>query len=250
MKLKHIFMFVSGLILSACNQTVDLYFYTNESWRFDTQIQYDEGLIDVFGQAASVAIGSEFGIPMVVPNASGAMDVMGIFLNLAKTELRKQGIDFNWRKADDTFIINVKGDTLQKFNQFSSGMAEITVLGDGQYHLQMDVLTLGELNPSLGEYSELTNAMFTYTFTLHAGHIYSSNADEQSGTKAIWHNPSQIDVVFDALFTNPVGVFYWLCAGLVCSVLSRSLRLPIRRNVPTVGRGSPGRASIVRIAGR
>lgn len=220
MNLKHILILMSALFLSTCSQTVDLYFYANESWRFNTQIQYDEGLIDLFGQATSIAIGSEFGFPMVIPKASSAMDVMGVFFNLAKTELRKQGINFAWRKAKDTFIINIWGDTLQKFNRLLSGKTEITALGEGKYHLQMDAITLDKLDPSLEEYSELSDALFAYTFTLHAGHIYNSNADEQTETKAIWYNPSQIDVTFAPSLPFNSGVLMAVCGiGLLVTIM-------------------------------
>jgi hypothetical protein len=223
MKFKFLTLVLSlSLFLSACSQKTDLYFYENESWKIDEKIQYDEGLIDMFGQAISIAIGSEFGIPMVIPNASGAMDLMGIAFNLAKTEFRKQGIEFDWRKPGDTFLINVKGDTLEKFNRFSSGMAQVDALGNGQYHLYLDVLTLSELDPSLQEYASLMNAAFEYTFTLHAGHIFSSNADQQTGTKAIWYNPTEIDVVFSPIPPFSVG---WALGG--CGVLSGMISVSV-----------------------
>lgn len=214
MKLKHFaIMIIAGLILSGCSQTADLYFYADESWRYDTRIQYDAGLIDLFSQGISMAIGSEFGITLPAPGSSSAMDAMGILFNAVKTELRKQGIDFNWRRSGDTFLITARGDSLQKFNQFSSGMAGITALGDGQYRLEMDVVTLEELEPSLGEYRELTDALFAYSFTLHAGRIFSSDADEQTGSRAIWHNPGQITAVF-----TPAALFPWGIAIPVCGV--------------------------------
>ena len=231
-----ILILIMSILMSACSQTTDLYVYANDSWKIDSQIQYDEGLIDLVGRAISAVIGSELGILIPIPRASSAMDMMGIIFNVLKTEFRKQHIEFTWQKTGDTFALEFQADTTRKLDQMTRDFASLLKLEDGSYHLQMEILDFSDLDPSLEGYEEILMSVFDYTFTLHASQIIESNADQETRNKAIWYNPNFIDVVF-----KPISPFPWNVLGSVCGgifILSLSIYLiqvNRKRPCPTCG---------------
>lgn len=75
---------------------------------------------------------------------------------------------------------------------------------DGQYHLQMEALDMGDMNSELSTFG----LGYELVITLHAGRIVQSNADEVRGGTAIWHNPSLTEAVFEP--SNPFLYRYYL----------------------------------------
>ncbi len=184
------------VLLSACTQTLDMTFKHNESWRLESEFQYDEELLNLFGDMAGWAIGEGLGVPVPSVNVSDAIGLLEYTFELAKQQFAAQGIQFNWHRAQGRITFDFRGDSFVQFNQLAPGAFSIEEVGDGQYHLTMGFLTLGDIAPSLGDLETLTGGLFSNTVTLHVGKIISSNANLVRGGTATWYNPTQVDVVF------------------------------------------------------
>jgi hypothetical protein len=60
--------------LAACSQTTDVSFRSNQSWRLETKIRYDESLIDLVGEGIGIAISNELDVPLLQPAIGARAD--------------------------------------------------------------------------------------------------------------------------------------------------------------------------------
>jgi hypothetical protein len=201
------------ILLTACSQKTDLTFYRNQSWKLKTQIRYDEKLINLVGGVIGSVVSYEMGVPMPSVDASDTLGVLDLVFDMAESEYKAKGIDFNWHKAGETYTLNFRGDNFSQFNQVLTQNGKVEDNGNNQYHLSMVFLKLGDLDPSLEQLETVTNSFFQNTVTLHVGHVISSNANEIRGGTAIWYNPTQIEAVFTPV--SPVSPAILLVAGVL-----------------------------------
>ena len=223
------------LLLSACSQKLDITINQSESWRVKSQVQYDEELLDLFGDLAGGIIGEELGVPLPSMDISDAIGSLDYVFGLARQQFAARGIRFSWQRAHDKLTLDLRGQNLVQFNQLAPQFASVEKIEDGQYHLTMDILTLADLDPGLEDMDDYTAGLFTYTVILHAGKIIRSNADLVQGGTATWYNPTMIDVVF-----TPAGsllpVCLWGTGGLVLVAIIVAVASRFRgQRCPTCG---------------
>lgn len=223
---------VFSLILSACREETDLYFYTNRSWKVESALTVDKALIDLFMGVGGMTLGSELGIP--IPSSVLQSDNwISLAYDWMVNMYRNMGLDARWRQRSNTYILTVKGDD---FNHLPGVREQLIILEpvagtDGQYHLYMETLALGGNMGDLGELQEINQQLSMFGFgyervvILHAGRIIRSNADEVQGGRAVWRNPATVDVVFvpASPFPTPL-VITFTCLLSVIGVISLALR--------------------------
>ncbi len=196
-KLKYMFVIVSGLILSACTQTVDMYFYSDESWKVSSRVVLDKLELQVMNWADD-QIG-DMDLPIQTDELVGGLTEGG--LETLRSQYANVGIDFRWSGFGNTHSFIARGQTFEQFEKLIPGAIAVTKDAEDRYHLQADFTE-----------AMLAASMFYHLdITLHADKIYSSNAVRQRGGTAQWTNPSTIDVVFSPTSSFPWGVLLAVC---------------------------------------
>lgn len=199
MKLKYMFVIVFGLVLSACSQTVDVYFYSDESWKVSSRLVLDKLELQAMSWADNQLAGMDF--PIETDELTAGLTEGG--LETLRSQYASMGIDFRWGGFGNTRSFTARGQTLEQFENLVPGAITMTKDAEDRYHLQADFTE-----------AMLAASMFYHLdITLHAGEIYSSNAVRQRGGSAQWSNPSTIDVVF-----APSSLFPWGGLLPVCGV--------------------------------
>lgn len=196
-----LFLGVSSLILASCREATNLYFYTNQTWTVESALTVDKAFIDLFMGVGGAAVGSELGIP--IPGSILQSDNwIGLSYDWMVGNYRNMGLDADWRQRSNTYILTIKGGDFSSLPGVRERLIVLEPVADGQYHLHMETLTLGGEMGDLGEFKAMSDQLSMFGFgyervvTLHAGRIVSSNADEVRGGKAIWRNPTTVDVTF------------------------------------------------------
>jgi hypothetical protein len=199
MKFTHLLMIVSALILSACTQTADLYFYPDESWKVTSKMTVDE-FEKYLGNSVD-EIFQEMELPLELKELAGGLSEGGF--ETLRSYYANQGIDFRWSSIGNTYSFTTKGRTLEQFDNLVPDVLTITKEEEDHYHLKADFT----------DAMLIASIFYHLDITLHAGEIYSSNAYRQRGGTAEWRNPSTIDVVFSPSSPIPWGVLLAVCAG-------------------------------------
>lgn len=198
-----ILMIVSGIILSACSQTADVYVYADETWKVSSKVTVDDtGLFDSLDQQFN-----DTGLPEEIKALVGGGSESS-FEGL-RSYYANQGIDFRWSKLGKSYSLTVKGRTLDQFESLVPGVVSLKREEGDRYHLQVE----------FSDAMMLASFFYHLDITLHAGEIYSSNAYQQHGGTARWSNPSKIDVVFSPSSPFSPGIFLAVCgAGLLITI--------------------------------
>jgi len=223
-----------AFLLTACREQSDYYFYDDGSWRVKDALTIDKALLDIGLGLGGQILGEEFGIEL--PNS--ALD-SGHWIELAyglmTDELKRQGYDASWANNGQTYTIQIEGYNYPQFCLLGRGLFVIDPMGDGSYHLYMDVngmvAQFGIPEMALSGLS----GMFDYEreVHLHARKIISSNADEVHGGRATWYGIRNLDVIFIPLSHFSLDGLLFVVAGLFV------LTAVISTVVSVVRRGSP-----------
>lgn len=225
---------IFSLFLAGCREETDLYFYTNQKWKVESALTVDQAILDLFIGVGGMVVGSELGVP--IPDSMlESENWIGLSLDWIVTEYQNQGLDARWRKNSNTYTLTVKGEQFAVLSGVSTGLITLVpVLGtDGQYHLQMETLDLGDMDSELSTFG----LGYERVITLHAGRIVQSNADEVRGGTAIWHNPSLAEAVFEPSNPFPLQIlFTFLCFGSIIETITLASRRFSGNSCPTCGR--------------
>lgn len=205
MKLRYVITLLSALILSACSQTVDVYIYSDESWKVSSRLVMDK--LELQGMEWADKQLADMDLPIETDELTAGLTEGG--LEILRSQYASVGIDFRWSGFGNTRSFTARGQTLEQFENLVPGTITMTKDAEGHYHLQADFTD-----------SMLAASMFYHLdITLHAGEIYSSNAVRQRGGSAQWSNPSTMDVVFAPSSSFPWGIFLPVCGvGLLGAV--------------------------------
>ncbi len=226
-----------ALILTACREETDFYFYTNQNWKLESALTVDKAVLDLLMGAGGMAIGSNLGIP-VPDTILQSENWISLSLDWIVSEYRNQGLDANWRQRSNTYTLSVKGGRFSDMPGVAMGLITLEKVSgtDDQYHLQMQALNLdmGEMEQGI---MALPGLGYDRIVTLHAAKIIQSNADEVSGGKAVWHNPGLVDVVFEPANPFPLPIlFIFLCLGGISIPISLAVKGLGGSKCPACGR--------------
>ncbi len=184
-RLLSVFILLVIPLLTACTQTVDIYFHSDESWQVKSRLKFSTQEMLLFRgvvQDFLVKI-TQDAIPSPMLQVD---DWPGPAFDLLKAYYANVGIDFRWKKLFDSYTMQVEGQSLDQFESLLPGAVEIEKLADDQYHL----------NINLGEMNTFAAVIYEQTITLHSSEIIHSNAPKQTSKIAVWNNPDEIDVTF------------------------------------------------------
>jgi hypothetical protein len=184
------------IFLTACGQKTDLTFYRNQSWKYRTEVRYEERLVNLFGGVITSVVSSDIGVSLPSVHVSDSMAVLDLLFATAKPDFKAKGINVSFHHARNVYTLGFQGKNFSSFNQLIPQNASIVNNGSDQYHLSMVFTRLSDMDPSLQEMETYSSALFQNTLTLHTGKIISSNANEVRGGVAVWHNPTQMEAVF------------------------------------------------------
>ncbi len=203
---KHFLAFyLLAILMAACSQKADIYFYPNESWRVSTSLKIDPEILQIASQV--IAHGISQYLSFDLPDKILDEDIyIGMGLNTLVSQYESRGIDARWSHSGRTYFLSAKGQTHSQFKQLIPGaITLIPVDGEeNQYHLYIYI----------GDWTVTAVALFKQTITLHAGKIISSNAAEAHGGTAIWRNPTEIDVIFTPANSSIPPTCFWATGGL------------------------------------
>jgi hypothetical protein len=220
--------------LTACREQTDYFFYANGSWRFKNELTVDKALIDLGLGFGGLALGEQFGIDLP-DSALDSGNWIELTYGLMTDELKRQGYEARWANAGETYIIQIEGRDYDQFRSLGGGFLSLEALGDGSYHLRIDVSGLmtqfgvPEM-PVTG-----LEGLFTYEreVNLHARKIISSNADQVRGGTATWRGMKNVDVVFVPLSPFSLDGILPAVGGLLALTVVISIAVSLAR------RGAP-----------
>mgnify|MGYP000221112749 CR=1 FL=1 len=205
MKWIYALIIVPALILSACSQSADIYFYSDESWKVSSRITFDRVDLQVIKLLDEQL--KELNLPVSTDQIAGGLSESG--LEMLRSQYASVGIDLRVSGVGSSRALTARGKTLDQFNRLLPGVMTVTQESEDRYRLQAE-FTEGMI---------LTSAVYHLNINLHAGKIYSSDAVRQSGGSAQWINPPRIDATFAPITEFPWGILLGVCAaGLLAAV--------------------------------
>ena len=178
-----IFLLLVVPCITACTQTVDIYFHPDESWLVKSRLNFSTQEMMLFRgviQDFLVEITQE-AIPSQMLQVD---DWPGPAFDLLKAYYANEGIEFHWKKFFNSYTMQAEGRSLDQLESLLPGAIAIEKLEDDQYHL----------NINLGEMNMFAAMVYKQTITLHGGEIINSNAP--ASNNAVWNNPNEVDVTF------------------------------------------------------
>ena len=176
-----------SLMLTACQEKIDLYFQPKERWRADMDLTIDKAILDMLLEFGGSTLFEEFGLPSLPSAALESESWIEIGLNMFVSEWEKHGIEADWSQASNTYRIRLRGEN---HAQFTSAFYEAIHLSLVENNPETYLLT-GTFGPPADELTTLALGFLEYDqiITIHAGRILECNGCEIQGGKAIWHNP-------------------------------------------------------------
>lgn len=220
MKLKHILILLAAFLLSACSQTVDIYFYSDESWKVSSKVVLDKLELQAMDLADQYLQDAE--LPFSTQQLADGLSDGG--LEALRAQYANAGIDFRWSGAGTVRSFSARGQTLSQFNNLLPGVVTITKEAEDQYRLSAE-FTEGMI---------IASPLYHLDITLHAGKIHSSNAFRQRGGSAQWTNPASIRAVFSPASTFPWVILLVICLGV--SALVPILMFAGKKKCPQCGK--------------
>jgi hypothetical protein len=137
MRPKHLLVIVLlAILLTACSQKADIYFYPNESWRVSTSLRIDSVILQLTSHLVEQEI-SEY-LPFDLPDEMLDEDTyLGMGLNTLVAQYERQGINARWSHSGGTYRLTAKGQTHAQFAQLIPGAITLTPVEgeENQYHL-------------------------------------------------------------------------------------------------------------------
>lgn len=222
----------SALLLSGCSQKIEMTFFRNGKWRLNNSMSYPRSVTDMTGGFLS-AVGIDLGSNSMVTDMTQTMTT-GTF-NLAKNELRRQGIDMDWEQKESgnnvVISIDLSADSFAKFNSFisSTGSGYLQPVGSDAYRLFIDysamnqeyydMIGMDELMPMVDMMSMLNDS----EVVINTGRIVDSNAHRVNGNSATWFNPTVVDITFVPRSSFPIGLILILLAVIVLVIIAGSV---------------------------
>jgi len=197
-----IFLLLVIPYLTACTQTVDIHFNSDESWKVKSHLNFSaqekilfRGVLqDFLMEITQEAVPSQ--ILQVDDWPAPAFDLL-------KAYYANEGIEFRWQKLFNSYNMEAKGRNLEQFESLFPGAIAIEKLEDDHYHL----------NINLGEFNMFAAMAYKQIITFHGSEIINSNAPKQTSNTAVWNNPSEIDVTFkvgDSVPSWAIGLVIFL----------------------------------------
>ncbi len=203
---------IFGMFLTSCNQSVDLYFYPDDSWQAKSNLTFSqiekqtiELLDDGFANLVSEALETELPINLSVSN-----DAFSAVFDALIVYYADQGIDFSWRGGSGNFSFIATGQTLEQFERLLPGSISLKKVEEGRLHL----------NINLTEINSYAAIVYHQEITLHAGEIVSHNAPGSMGVSSVtWQNPREIDAVFSPITPSSWKIILWICGILLLALI-------------------------------
>lgn len=215
------------LILTGCEQRLELKFLSNEKWKIKAEVDFNAGVVKDLGSVA----GSLFGDALNTNIPSGLFNVeiyLRPMMTLMTKTLRRYGVEFDWSYNKEKLKYDMDSNSYQLLKEAQL----ITDLGNGTYRL---VIENKGLSSEFGsEFDSILNLANEYLFDnvveVSVGEIYESNADKVVGSKATWYNPQQIYIVFrPGSSTGILNVLLWVIGIVLALVLLFTIVKGLRR---------------------
>lgn len=190
-------------LLTACSQTVDIYFNPDDSWKVKSRLVFSPGEMLVFREVIQEFLEelTDGAIPSTLLQVDDWSDPA---LDLLQAYYANEGIDFRWRNTINGYTMEAEGNTFEQFEKLLPGSITVERLDDERFRIHAE---FGDLNV-------FAAMVFKQTIILHNVEILESNAPRQNAYTAVWSNPRDIDVVFQYSDFSPSVV-----AALICGIL-------------------------------
>lgn len=181
------------VFLSGCEQKTNVNFSRDEEWTWKSSVDFDAGLAKDVGSIAGSLVDEFTGVE--IPNGLFNVELyINPIMNMLKNTLRSEGVKFDWNYDKEKLTYEMAGANFD----FLERAGFLTQIGSDQYRLTVNSdEMLSMLDPEYQQMITQMNQLFgNNEVQIVAGEIIQSNANEQTKTKAIWYNPSNIEVVF------------------------------------------------------
>ncbi len=206
---------ICSLFMTACSHTVDITFFDDRTWKAESEIVYNGGILKVAGQYLPKVL-EGIGLPFELPIDFGGVedDAVEGGLETLVSYYGTKAIDIQYQRnspqlaSETSYLVSVSGRSYDQFIQLLPETITLTETIPGQYHLYI----------LLGDANVFARALYQQDITLHAGKIISSNSPHQGKNTATWPNPREIDVVFTPVKRATVTVetaLPWAIGGMI-----------------------------------
>jgi hypothetical protein len=183
-------------LLTGCEQKIAVSFPSDQNWSIKTIADFEHEFVRGIGETAGDIFGSEFNID-IPGSIFDPKVILPPAMRLLEMGFNEMGMEFEWDYANDKLVYKISGSSFSQLEGTSPPeYFSIEPVGNNKYKMIVDYTYLGE------DYTMITGLVYDTELSISAGRIYSSNADKQTRTKAIWHNPTKIEITF-----SPGGAF-------------------------------------------
>jgi hypothetical protein len=210
MKIKWIVMIslVSLLFLAGCEQKIELKFPKEQNWTVKSTADFDRDVVKGAGEIAGSVVGSELGFSLP-GSLFDPKVILPPMMRLYQQAFEQQGMDFKWSYVADKLKFEIGGTSYSQLTKGASpDYLSIVPVGGGNYRLTINYASLGE------EYNTVQGMVYETELSVTAGKIISSNADKVTGSKAIWYNPTSVEVTFKPGTSANVGMILVALVGI------------------------------------
>ncbi len=232
--MKKIFLplfFVIGLLITGCEQTININFSSDQNFTLEAIADLDRELMKGTGEILD-SLGEDLNIDL--PNALFDPEViLKPAMRLYELAFREMGMTFDWNYANNKLRYKIAGTSYsQLVGTLPSEFFSITPVDDKAYRLWIDYSYFGE------EYMVFTTLVYDTEVTIRAGKIIDSNANKQTSTKATWYNPTNIDVTFIPGTPLRIGLILLILFGVVAliTIISTISKGGTKSACPSCGR--------------
>lgn len=192
MKIKKWFLslLVIGIVLTGCEQKISVNFPSDQNWTIKTVADFERDFVKGIGETAGDIFGSEFNID-IPGSIFDPKVILPPAMRLLEMGFKEMGMEFDWDYANDKLAYKISGSSFSQLEGTSPPeFFSIESVGNNKYKMIVDYTYFGE------EYAMISALAYDTELTISAGRIYSSNADKQTRTKAVWNNPTKIELTF------------------------------------------------------